>query len=498
MIQMFVQVLFYINLYVDHGTCTNSDTCVCHEGYGGNNCQYPICWNILSNDPTVCSGHGTCTSPDICVCSGESTGAMCETYGLYCSGKLFNDTTVCSGHGTCVKDDYCLCNKWWYGRDCEFYIDNKTRSISSDWITIQPQGNLVLPYLSYAGSAFDTHGNLYIYGGYGIGVNNILYVIDAIKLNITTPTTYGDIPPGLVYHAMYGDYHDYIYIHGGSNSPNQYSDLYKLDTRTLTWKKFSTSDPRLILNDHKMVSDFDGNIYVFGGYNYYYNQNMNNMFKWDNVQQQWTLLSTVGTFERVSFAMTIDILNNNIYIIGGDSSTYLNDVIEYNINTNISTTLPVTLPYGIEYVLSATYYDQNIYIFGGDDGTHFPSENAFWKLDIRNNILTNIAVNFTKKDRMNHIFGFDMKYNRLYMGSGYGYYQSNADLNDLYYLNLDYQCYGISHNDTNVCLGKGNCTDQDTCTCVLGYGGNQCQYYTCFDIVANDINVCSGFFYINF
>lgn len=376
-------------------------------------------------------------------------GNQCQNWN--CSGIDHNNPLVCSTRGQCLAPDVCLCNRWWYGRDCEFYIDNKTRSISTDWITIQPQGNGIFPSFYYFETAygFDNLGNLYIYQTW----YQVLYRIDAITFEITNPTINGNIPPQFYFVISCSDYHDNIYIQYFYDFIGDISGMYKLDLKTMTFTNYVPSVPDL-LYDSSMISDFDGNLYIYGGESEITNDYTNNLWKWNRITEKWTLLSSFGE-TRSYHSMTIDILNNDIYIIGGayylsglSGWNYLSDIIRYNINTNTSTLIN-NLPYGIESPSSTTYYDQNLYIFGGGDSINYPSQNSFWKYDIRNNVLTNIASNFTNKDRYKYpLFIFDGK-NRIYMG----FEQGGGDTNDLYYLILDYQCYGLYSNDTNVCSG---------------------------------------------
>ena len=53
-------------------------------------------------------------------------------------------------------------------------------------------------------------------------------------------------------------------------------------------------------------------------------------------------------------------------------------------------------------------------------------------------------------------------------------------------------CYGKPSNDLLACNGNGNCTSLDTCACKLGYYGLECEYPSCYGIVKTNDSVCSG------
>lgn len=60
------------------GICISDNTCQCDSNYGGPNCQYPKCNQMLSNHPAVCSGHGQCLAPNKCSCDDEYGGSQCH------------------------------------------------------------------------------------------------------------------------------------------------------------------------------------------------------------------------------------------------------------------------------------------------------------------------------------------------------------------------------------------------------------------------------------
>jgi hypothetical protein len=53
-------------------------------------------------------------------------------------------------------------------------------------------------------------------------------------------------------------------------------------------------------------------------------------------------------------------------------------------------------------------------------------------------------------------------------------------------------CFGKGQNDMVACSGKGKCIEQDTCSCLQGYSGQVCEFYTCFGINSTSPSACSG------
>ncbi|XP_063284311.1 tenascin-R isoform X2 [Pelobates fuscus] len=76
------------------------DSCVCSQGWGGENCSEPLC-------PLGCSARGTCIE-GICVCEPDYTGEWCTE--LLCPEE-------CSPHGQC-QDGQCVCQDPYTGLGC--------------------------------------------------------------------------------------------------------------------------------------------------------------------------------------------------------------------------------------------------------------------------------------------------------------------------------------------------------------------------------------------
>jgi alpha-tubulin suppressor-like RCC1 family protein len=75
------------------------------------------CFNILFDDPTVCSGRGNCTAQDTCVCIPAYFSPDCST--KICYGFNSSDPMTCSGHGSCLAYNTCACRQGYTGDDCE-------------------------------------------------------------------------------------------------------------------------------------------------------------------------------------------------------------------------------------------------------------------------------------------------------------------------------------------------------------------------------------------
>jgi len=97
----------------DHGHCGDAGTCICQQGWIGENCRDPMC-------PNDCSSHGSCTfvssdSPGQCLCEYGWAGSDCSRQAAYVTMQTCaND---CNGNGLCF-DGKCVCNVGFMGADC--------------------------------------------------------------------------------------------------------------------------------------------------------------------------------------------------------------------------------------------------------------------------------------------------------------------------------------------------------------------------------------------
>ncbi|XP_075038280.1 tenascin-R isoform X2 [Mixophyes fleayi] len=105
------------------------DSCVCSQGWGGENCSEPLC-------PLGCSGRGTCIE-GICVCEPDYTGEWCTD--LLCPEE-------CSPRGQC-QDGQCVCQDPYTGISCTELrcpvappVDFSVTALGDHWMDLAWEG----------------------------------------------------------------------------------------------------------------------------------------------------------------------------------------------------------------------------------------------------------------------------------------------------------------------------------------------------------------------
>jgi len=58
--------------------CVRPNVCSCNDFFGGQNCEFPLCYDIPSNETKVCSGNGQCKSFNFCDCDSKHSGRDCS------------------------------------------------------------------------------------------------------------------------------------------------------------------------------------------------------------------------------------------------------------------------------------------------------------------------------------------------------------------------------------------------------------------------------------
>lgn len=115
------------------GRCARDGTCVCMQGFEGEDCSKPI-KQVCPGTP-VCSGNGRCVRATDwfaggCKCNKGFASADCsedirhklEASSIGKNCPLSTDGVMCAGHGFCRQDDVCECHQDWAGVACQFNI----------------------------------------------------------------------------------------------------------------------------------------------------------------------------------------------------------------------------------------------------------------------------------------------------------------------------------------------------------------------------------------
>lgn len=194
---------------------------------------------------------------------------------------------------------------------------------------------------------------IYIFGGYDSGYDQNIYIYDIATNTWSKITSSGTWPAGRRAHSavVYGDK---MYVFGGRQGDTLYEDLWAFDFATQTWtqKDSYTSYGRY---GHRAVVYGDV-MYVFGGVNSedtYVSSLL--MYAFTASSSFWSN-DNLAVQGRAFCAMTLD-ASGNIYIFGGYSGTsYLQDLIKYDIAND--TLYTKTTPPDDRAYFQAFYYTE--------------------------------------------------------------------------------------------------------------------------------------------
>ncbi|EFC38343.1 predicted protein [Naegleria gruberi] len=117
-----------IGFGVKSGYCIDSisymygytNTYSCANGYSGDDCSAPVCYDVDSSSKLVCNGNGRCAGPNNCSCMSSSVNTdshNCASYS-FCNDVSSNSVAICSGRGSCHYNGTCSCEKGYYGNEC--------------------------------------------------------------------------------------------------------------------------------------------------------------------------------------------------------------------------------------------------------------------------------------------------------------------------------------------------------------------------------------------
>jgi len=261
--------------------------------------------------------------------------------------------------------------------------------MTTSWNTIIPNnpGGTPLPR-SYMGMVYSTiNSTIYMFGGSGTGE---VYLNDMWSYNVSVPnaqwTSVAMLPlqtplPRNAMGMVYSTINSTIYMFGGGGTGYVFlNDMwsYNVSDPTPQWTSISMTNPMTESGGMGMVySIINSTIYMFGGQNTI-TGNLNTTWSYnvvDNPNTEWTSISMTGDIPspRFNMGMVYSIFNSTIYMFGGYSDNYKNDVWSYNVgDTNAQWMyLSITDSPSGRYRMSMVYsnFNYNMYIFGGYNGS---------------------------------------------------------------------------------------------------------------------------------
>lgn len=192
----------------------------------------------------------------------------------------------------------------WGGRNDEIYcnilfcFDTGTHKWS------RPDVNGVIPCARDGHSACIIDNNMYIFGGFNEEINQFTYQLHCLNLETMTwryILTTGTAPNQRDFQTA-NVLNDCIYVFGGRGyrySPLHNQEIYcpqimYLDLRTRVWHKPHTTGTVPVGRRSHSAIVYNGNLYVFGGYNGILDQHFNDLYCFDPVQNKWSLLIPKG------------------------------------------------------------------------------------------------------------------------------------------------------------------------------------------------------------
>eukprot|EP01116_Phalansterium_solitarium_P000120 TRINITY_DN1007_c0_g1_i1.p1 TRINITY_DN1007_c0_g1~~TRINITY_DN1007_c0_g1_i1.p1 ORF type:complete len:371 (+),score=105.35 TRINITY_DN1007_c0_g1_i1:348-1460(+) len=247
-------------------------------------------------------------------------------------------------------------------------------TVTNEWSRPDTEGVAPCGRAFHAAAVIGTR--MFIFGGFNGRFNlNDIYVLETTTMTWSTPRVRGAIPSARFEHKMLA-LGNYLFLFGGGNSHSWLNDVHVLDTESLIWglapvsgdaprnrcaHTFCAVGPRIVayggydgkarLKDtlifdpdncfwetspggrrnsaggraaHVTVA-FDGNMFVFGGYNG--KRRLNDTVMYNTVTKLWSLPHVKGTVPSPRSYHCACVIERKMYIFGGyDGTTRSNDV----------------------------------------------------------------------------------------------------------------------------------------------------------------------------
>lgn len=244
------------------------------------------------------------------------------------------------------------------------------------------------PPWRYAAAMVSCLGKIHLFGG---GDGGSILFNDVWRLNPSGNSwsgvaVSGTPPAGRAYSAMAAGPDDMLYLFGGGDfSATYFGDTWRFDPSTDTWTDVTPSPgsppPR---KGHAMARGGNGQIYMFGGFNYYNGGHQGDTWRYDVNAGTWTNVTTnsgPNPPARYGHAMAASI-DGSIYLFGGNGTSGIcGDTWRFDPSSETWTQLsPALSPSPRYYIaMAAEPVSGRIYLFGGQSDMGWASDT--WCLD---------------------------------------------------------------------------------------------------------------------
>jgi len=299
---------------------------------------------------------------------------------------------------------------------------------STDVATTTSIGSLPIELRGHGADIRTTDGKIYIFGGYNNSsstYNDLVYTFDPSSPSSNATSTGVDIGQGREYApAVYAANVDKFYIFGGfyldGSQDDQYlSDIIEYNPSTgATSSIVAGSLPKLKGASAEYYPP-DGKIYIFGGYDADAGDYSDTIYVFDP-QSASNGASDTGHDLPSKRAYTTatyydsfgDGVIDRIYIFGGyrltgDTSVYLDEVVEYTTSGNATANTEVLAKQlkGASAVMDSS--DSQIYIFGGFDGSGSAFSDSIYYYKLYYGPLVSSAYNTTDPSSVYSLIQWD-------------------------------------------------------------------------------------------
>eukprot|EP01080_Neovahlkampfia_damariscottae_P001907 gene1907-1047_t len=280
---------------------------------------------------------------------------------------------------------------------------------------------------------------IYFLGGFGYKETFNFTIYDILQEGFGEPKVEGDKPNFRGFHTT-NLYDNNLYIYGGTNEENIFSNIYLLNTKTFSFKLLN--DTGLHRFGHSSVI-LNGKMISFGGYSK--SETITCLEEYNFLKNEWKEIKSINTPLNRCFHSCIEI-NGIIFIHGGLSiqdgnEKYLNDLFMFRDGywTKISSSNKSNLKSTPKFGHSILFHNERIYILGGVSSSNLSNKNGNQLIDKSIEYLNEFEV---KPKSISAKSKIDLIFSKTDVNSKFQKYLEKENMIDYYNLKkliLDYK-----------------------------------------------------------